>query len=342
MTNSRAHCRWRSTLVTILAPAALAVSARALANNDGIYLECPCELRSDGTAFTVSAGVRSFRDTPSGPLRVVMRTVGHHVDGTNLQDYPSDFGGVPVSNSLPAQGRIAPAVLRPPGRMTIYLPLAQAQITIASATDPGTDEVPDEEEVRLILQEQRGTNWVILDDVRMEYPADLSAAFSVGDLDYLKDTDDDGVADPNERLMGTDPDDPESKPGDSTIDILVFYSQGFPELYDGDATTRIAHVVSLTNETYRENNVGIRLRLVGVDSRTRPRFRQWTFGGTEVGRHVAVVTGPRCPERFRDHHVLRSRRHGAGRIFGPGPRIPGRWDRTASMRRRPTGGGRGR
>ena len=233
MTNSRAHCRWRSTLVTILAPAALAVSARALANNDGIYLECPCELRSDGTAFTVSAGVRSFRDTPSGPLRVVMRTVGHHVDGTDLQGYPSDFGGVPVSNSLPAQGRIAPAVLRPPGRMTIDLPLAQAQITIASATDPGTDEVPD---------------------------------------------------------------DPESKPGDSTIDILVFYSQGFPELYDGDATTRIAHVVSLTNETYRENNVGIRLRRVGVDPRARPRFRQWTFGGTEVGRHVAVVTGPRCPE----------------------------------------------
>ena len=294
MANSRAHCRWQSTLVTILAPAALVFSARALANNDGIYLECPCELRSDGTTFTVSAGVRSFRDTPSGPLRVVMRTVGHHVDGTNLQDYPSDFGGVPVSNSLPAQGRIAPAVLRPQGRMTIELLLAQGQITIASQSDPGTDDGPDEEEVRLILQEQRGPNWVILDDVRMEFPVDLSAAFSVGDLDYLKDTDDDGVADPNERLMGTEPDDPESKPGDSTIDVLVFYSQGFPDLYDGDATTRIAHVVSLTNETYRANNVGIRLRLVGTVP-TRVDESKWGAGveletlNAEMRRHGADI-----------------------------------------------------
>ena len=294
MTNSRAHCRWRFTLIAILAPAALVFSARALANNDGIYLECPCELGSDGTIFTVSAGVRSFRDTPSGPLRVVMRTVGHYVDGNDLQDHSSDFGGVPVSNSLPAQGRIAPAVLRPPGRMTIDLSLAQGQITIASASDPGTDEVPDEEEVRLILQEQRGPNWVILDDVRMEFPVDLSAAFSVGDLDYLRDTDNDGVADPNERLVGTDPDDAASTPGDSTIDVLVFYSQGFPDLYEGDATTRIAHVFSLTNETYRANNVGIRLRLVGTVP-TRVDESKWGAGvdletlNIEMRRHGADV-----------------------------------------------------
>ena len=278
----------------MLMPAALAFSARVLANNDGIYLQCPCELGSDGTTFTVSAGVRSFRDTPSGPLRVVMRAVGHHVDSTDLQDHPRDFGGIPVSNSLPAHGHMTPAILSEPGRMTIDLPLAQGQITIASQSDPGTDEVPDEEEVRLILQEQRGPNWVLLDDVRMEFPVDLSAAFSVGDLDYLRDTDEDGVADPNERLMGTDPDDAASTPGDSTIDVLVFYSQGFPDLYEGDATTRIAHVFSLTNETYRANNVGIRLRLVGTVP-TRVDESKWGAGvdletlNIEMRRHGADV-----------------------------------------------------
>ena len=223
-----------------------------------------------------------------------MRAVGHHVDGTNLGDYPRDFVGIPVSSSLPAHGHMTPAILRPPGRMTIDLPLAQGQITIASASDPGTDEVPDEEEVRLILQEQRGPNWVILDDVRMEFPVDLSAAFSVGDLDYLRDTDNDGVADPNERLVGTDPDDAASTPGDSTIDVLAFYSQGFPDLYEGDATTRIAHVFSLTNETYRANNVGIRLRLVGTVP-TRVDESKWGAGvdletlNIEMRRHGADV-----------------------------------------------------
>ena len=40
-------------------------------------------------------------------------------------------------------------------------------------------------------------------------------AFEVGELDYLKDTNDNGVGDVNERLMGTDPADAESTPGAS-------------------------------------------------------------------------------------------------------------------------------
>ena len=284
----------RVALKTLVVVLALVVSASVLANDDGIYLECPCELSSDGTTLTVYAGVRSFRDTPSGPLRIVMRTVGHHVDSIDLNDYRGHFGSVPVSDALPAQGRKAPTVLRPPDRMTVSFPLAQGHVTTGSESDQGTDKGLDGDEVRLILQEQRASNWFDLDDVRMELPVDLSSAFNVADLDYLKDTDDDGVADPNERLMGTDPDDPASTPGDSTIDVLVFYSQGFNELFDGDATTRIAHVFSLTNQTYLENSVGIHLRLVGMvpvrvdESRWGARVERETLR-TEMRRHGADV-----------------------------------------------------
>ncbi|MDE0005490.1 MAG: M12 family metallo-peptidase [Rhodospirillaceae bacterium] len=270
----------------------LFVSAHSQANADGIYLECPCELSSDGTTFTVNAEVRSFRDTPSGPLRVVMRAVPHHVDRSDLNDSRGDFGSVPVSESLPAQGRIALAAPRLPDQTTISFSLGQ--FTIDPKSEPGTGEFLREKEVRLLLQERRGNDWVNLDDVRMEFPVDLFAAFRVSALDYLKDADSDGVGDLNERLTGTDAYDPKSTPGDSTIDVLVFYSQGFGELFDGDATTRIAHVFSLTNQTYQQNDVGIHLRLVGMvpvrvdESRWGARVEQEILN-TEMRRHGADV-----------------------------------------------------
>lgn len=35
-----------------------------------LYLECPCEVESDGTTFTITVGARSYRSTNSGALHV--------------------------------------------------------------------------------------------------------------------------------------------------------------------------------------------------------------------------------------------------------------------------------
>ena len=50
----------------------------------------------------------------------------------------------------------------------------------------------------------------------------------------------------------------------STLDVLAFYSQGFAELYDGDPTTRIQHVTTLSNSILEDSDLPIRFRLVGI------------------------------------------------------------------------------
>ena len=88
--------------------------------------------------------------------------------------------------------------------------------------------------------------------------------FATSDADMLKDTDGDGVGDVNERLEGTDPNDGNSTPGDSTIDVLALYSPGLAELYRGDAVSRISHLMTLTDEIFRNSGSGMRIRLVGI------------------------------------------------------------------------------
>ena len=87
---------------------------------------------------------------------------------------------------------------------------------------------------------------------------------ATGDADLLVDSDEDGVGDVNERLVGTDPADPESTPEDSTVDVLALYSPGFPGLYRGDPTTRIRHLITVADNSFLDSGVDLRLRLVGI------------------------------------------------------------------------------
>ncbi|MCY4531470.1 MAG: M12 family metallo-peptidase [Gammaproteobacteria bacterium] len=225
----------------LLCLAILFVAPGALGNSDSIYFECPCNFSRDGNILTVTAGFRSFRTTDSGPLRVR----AFAVESQDSSGYSSSdsIGSVLIADPVPAEG------------------------SLPSAAYYGDFIVPNVEGkryVRLVLEEQQGTSWSWQDSLRMEFPVDPGAAFRVDDLDYLKDTDGDGVGDVNERLEGTDPDDPESVPGMSTLDVLAFYSQGFAELYDGDPTTRIQHVITLSNSILEDSELPMRFRLVGI------------------------------------------------------------------------------
>ena len=115
---------------------------------------------------------------------------------------------------------------------------------------------------------------VILSDNRIGLTSEIVAApegeempsrnFVTGNADTLVDSDEDGVGDVNERLVGTDPEDAESSPPDSTIDVMGLYYPSFADLYDGDATTRIRHVLTLASSIYQDSNTGVKLRLVGT------------------------------------------------------------------------------
>ena len=90
-----------------------------------------------------------------------------------------------------------------------------------------------------------------------------SRSFSVSHLDYLADSDGDGVGDVNEKSEGTDPDSASSTPTASTLDILALYGPAVTTLYDGDPGTRIDHIIAYSNQVLSDSNVDMQLRLVG-------------------------------------------------------------------------------
>ena len=256
----------------LLCIAILFVAPGALGNGNFIYFECPCNITRDGNTLTVTAGFRNFRTTDSGPLRV--RAFAFESQDSSSYSSSDSIGSVLIADSVPAGG------------------------SLPSAAYYGDFIVPDVEGkryVRLFLEEQQGTSWSRQESLRMEFPVDPGAAFSVDDLDYLKDTDGDGVGDVNERLEDTDPDDPLSTPDSPIIDVMVLYSQGFSDLYGGDPTTRIHHLFVGTNSILRDSNLAMRFRVVGTvlinvqDENTFPRVDKDVLA-FEAERHGADLT----------------------------------------------------
>ncbi|MYH46730.1 MAG: hypothetical protein F4008_02260, partial [Gammaproteobacteria bacterium] len=225
-------------LVLALAFAAAMFSPQASANRDNLYLECPCSIESDGSTLTARFGVRSFRTVDSGEVRITIWAAESDENYWN----GSIIGEASVRRSVRAGARLTGIS----ERMRL-------------------DEIPsDLQHIWLILKEEAVDYSSEQDSIRMETRVDLARRFEIGDLDFLKDTDGDGVGDINERAEGTDPDDPDSTPGASTIDLLALFSQGFPDLFDGDPTTRIQHVATLANVMYEDSGLAIRLRPVGA------------------------------------------------------------------------------
>ena len=222
----------------ILLCAGLVYGDGAAANDDTLYLECPCTLESDGTTLSLTAGVRSFKPRDSTPISFGVGTVFE----PGIPDI--EIARVAVADSIAAGA------------------------TLESATyevELETDSLPGGEvDIELVLYEGTGDRPDRHDSVRMESAVDLSGSFQVDDLDFLEDTDGDGVGDIDERLEGTDPSDSASTPGDSTIDVLALFSEGISEQYGGDPTTRIQHVFTLANEILSNSDVPLSIRLVGL------------------------------------------------------------------------------
>ena len=210
----------------------------AAANAYRMYLECPCEIEREGANFRITAGIRNFttRDTGELHLGFAARTLTSSAFIT--------VQTIAVSDSLAPGESLA--------RATYEFPVDEIAVPLSP------------HELEIGVYEKFGDRLGLTDKVRTEFPADLTADFRVGDRDYLKDTDGDGVGDINERLEGTDPADADSTPDDPVIDVLALYSQGFPALYDGDPTTRIRHLVTAVNEMFANSSVHLRLRIVGM------------------------------------------------------------------------------
>ena len=87
--------------------------------------------------------------------------------------------------------------------------------------------------------------------------------FSVQNLNFLKDSDADGVADENERLMGTNPLSAGSRIPASEVDVLVLYDD---DIEAGYAEARLDHLFAVANFALADSGVAMTLRRVA----TRP------------------------------------------------------------------------
>ncbi len=88
--------------------------------------------------------------------------------------------------------------------------------------------------------------------------------YDVESLDFLTDSDGDGVADDNESFVGTNSTSAASVPGKSTIDVLVVYSTGVKTAYNGDPSARIDHLISVSNQALADSKVEMTLRLAAA------------------------------------------------------------------------------
>ena len=90
--------------------------------------------------------------------------------------------------------------------------------------------------------------------------------FTSNHLDYLADSDGDGVGDINERKMGTDPNSASSVPGESSVDVAVLFTREAADLYGQQMpTTRVHHLITFTNDVFEASDANMRIRLVGME-----------------------------------------------------------------------------
>ena len=222
-------------LAAVLGTAPAVAQVKPLEHDDRVYFECPCSLKSDGTTMTVTFGARSFRDSDSESISIKMFTV----------DRREEVGSVHTGQSLEAGGTLDTASYE----SNLRLHRGDVQIGLDLYSGRPDDAFP---------------GLAVDDTVIMDEKVDLSQPFEIEAFDFLEDTDDDGVADANERIAGTDPEDPASTPGESVVDVVVFYSQGFLDRYEGDPRARIRHLVSHANTVLQDSDVSLEYRLVGM------------------------------------------------------------------------------
>ena len=221
---------------------ALALTAHASTAVAGdkrdIVFDCPCSAEwaagepGEPGSLTLHAGVRSYRATESGELRLSTRWW----DGTD-----GAFG-----ERLPERDR---------RRRDWTIPFAE----------PGPDAVIEVHLLERTGQDPQGSaQWHPHEALALWPVPNEDMAGPMRFVDILTDSDGDGVGDVNERLAGSSWNDPEKTPGDTVIDVLALYTGEFLDSESGYPYTRLLHVMSVTDAMFGDNHTNLRLKTVGM------------------------------------------------------------------------------
>lgn len=252
-----------------------------------IEFVCPCRAQSsvDGT-ITLTFGIRSLRPVASSELRV--RIGGG--EGTNAT-YSLGNDVVPVD------------------------PIAGGAVAAARTYSTDYSGLRKAGYLQWVLEERRGEEWVRHDYLAFPehlLPPDAEVLFDLRAVDMFADSDGDGFGDVNEGIAGTDPGNPDSAPGKSTIDVIAFFDAAFASAPDPVATMH--HALTVADTLFDDSRTDIRLRPVGFVEMERRDDRKPAMDlyGADVGVHF--LGEPGCGAAllggFRSRGVIAN--HGPG------------------------------
>lgn len=237
-------------LLVLLLSLGLALGASGQLNWTYVNFKCPCTLQSeDGETATLQFGLVNHLDEVVDGLSVTIGIVGvdelttttgnqitsAFVDTIEI-DTPLEPGG-----ELPNTGFPVDLGLLPSGRSYF--------------------------EITLHVGPATGINWLTTTRDSIWFKGLVNSPPSSLDLtnvDFLLDTDSDGVHDMNEEIEGTDPTDPESVPDDPVIDVLYAYQAGALDFFGVEPRTHIAHMTAVTQYFYEKSGVSLTFRPVGI------------------------------------------------------------------------------
>lgn len=242
-----------SHLIKCLIALFIAIScASAFANGNRIYIECPCTFeRTEDGQLAVTAGFRSFRGVETDRLRFDVFARENRNDSSRTY-----IGNVLVEELVPALVAEADPADSMTEIKTYYGEFAPGIETRA--------DLDDEQFLQIVLYRNWNRSGGYQDQVLAKDAVLVKEPFSTMELDYLKDSDEDGVSDLNEVAQGTDPQDANSIPEGATIDVLALYSRGFAEFHSEDPYTRITHIMETTNSIAENSGLQFDFRVVGM------------------------------------------------------------------------------
>lgn len=211
-----------------------------------VGIVCPCSLESvDGKTATVQLGVRNFEKYPTDNLYATIGVTGQFLNEEYKDETALFLGTAPLNVGLEGFGE------NESNSYTIklgQLPEGKANIEV------------------LVHEGPKLTTDSLLDYIWFEGEIELPFTdLELRDMDFLQDSDGDGVDDVNERFMATDPTDPGDLPSAPEIDVVVVYDSSIARALPGsDPRLQISHLFDVTNYIYQSSGSSLNFRKVAL------------------------------------------------------------------------------
>lgn len=219
-----------------------------------VSFECPCTLTSeDGETATLEFGLQNHSEEAQEGLRATLGLVGTSdlitESGTSITTALVDTIEIETllepHDSIPTTQYTIDLGVLPRGRLYFELVLHIGPAN--QIDDPYDGDSPIRDAI-----------W--FKDLVTSPPSSLNLT----NMDFLVDTDEDGVHDMNEEMQGTDPNDPESLPDDPVIDVLFAYQSGALDFFGLEPNAHLKHLVAVTEYFFESSGTPITLRPVGL------------------------------------------------------------------------------